>query len=356
MRGKLTLKANDYRKRLDRGEGKDLPFERVVECNIGNPQALGQKPITFVRQVLALMDYPELLADGKDLKGLFAGDAVERAKMLLTKIPGGTGAYSESQGALYVREAVARFIEQRDGYKCDPADLYLTDGASEAVKLALQVCIRDETDCILLPIPQYPLYSGSINLYDGSFEGYYLDEDGGSWALSQAELRASISKARLRGKCPRALVVINPGNPTGNTLSEANMREIAQVCREERLVLFADEVYQSNLYMAGKPFVSFRKVVCDLGYSKEDFELFSFHSISKGFFGECGRRGGYVECYGISDEAKGAIYKMIALGLCANVAGQVATSPGHVHVHAHVQTPPGRWPLHLDSQLGYNLA
>jgi len=103
------------------------------------------------------------------------------------------------------------------------------------------------------------------------------------------------------------------------------MREIVKVCAEEKLVLLADEVYQSNLYMAAKPFVSFRKVVRDLGYTPETFELFSFHSISKGFFGECGRRGGYVECFGIAAEAKAAIYKMIALGLCANVAGQVVT-------------------------------
>ena len=57
VRGKLTMKANEYRRALDRGEGAALPFDRVVECNIGNPQALGQKPVTFVRQVLALLDY-----------------------------------------------------------------------------------------------------------------------------------------------------------------------------------------------------------------------------------------------------------------------------------------------------------
>ena len=60
VRGKLTMKANQYRQALDRGEGKALPFDRVVECNIGNPQALGQKPVTFVRQVLALLDYPQV--------------------------------------------------------------------------------------------------------------------------------------------------------------------------------------------------------------------------------------------------------------------------------------------------------
>ena len=81
-------------------------------------------------------------------------------------------------------------------------------------------------------------------------------------------------------------------------------------------------MYQTNLYLEAKPFVSFRSVALELGFTRETFELFSFHSVSKGFLGECGRRGGYVECFGIAAEAKMAIYRMIALGLCANVAGQ----------------------------------
>ena len=145
--------------------------------------------------------------------------------------------------------------------------------------------------------------------------------------------------------------MINPGNPTGNTLSKRNLVDVVRVCAEEKLVLLADEVcrrppgrrrtrrayalgdeaqaqilpsqvYQTNLYLEAKPFVSFRSVALELGFTRETFELFSFHSVSKGFLGECGRRGGYVECFGIAAEAKMAIYRMIALGLCANVAGQ----------------------------------
>mmetsp|Transcript_22112 Transcript_22112/g.65195 ORF Transcript_22112/g.65195 Transcript_22112/m.65195 type:complete len:514 (+) Transcript_22112:66-1607(+) len=321
VRGKLTLKANAYRRQLEAGEGASLPFDRVVECNIGNPQALGQKPITFVRQVLALCDYPQLL-DEPGVHKLFPADVIQRARDILTNIPGGTGAYSESHGCLYVRKAIAKFIAERDGHPADPEDIYITDGASEAVKMCLQICLRGPDDAIFVPIPQYPLYSGSINLYGGHLQGYYLDEEGG-WALDTAEIRRSIREARSKGKEPRALVVINPGNPTGNTLSLANQQAIVRLCREERIILMADEVYQSNLYVQDKPFTSFKKVALDMGFTPADLEIFSLHSVSKGFMGECGRRGGYVECFGITDEAKMAIYRMIALGLCSNVAGQI---------------------------------
>lgn len=260
VRGKLTLKANDYRRRIEQGEGHDLPFDRVVECNIGNPQGLGQKPVTFVRQVLAAMDYPPLI-DHPAARQIFPADVLDRARLLLDKIPGGTGAYSESQGARYVRQSIAEFIERRDGYAADPDKIYLTDGASEAVKMALQVCLRGPDDAILVPIPQYPLYSGSINLFDGTLVGYYLDESEG-WALDPAEVRRALAEARTAGKCPRALVVINPGNPTGNTLSEANQLALVKLCHEERIVLIADEVYQANLYTQNKPFNSFRKARC----------------------------------------------------------------------------------------------
>ncbi|KAJ1622208.1 alanine aminotransferase 2 [Pavlovales sp. CCMP2436] len=321
VRGKLTQKANEYKQLIAKGQGGHLPFAKVVECNIGNPQALGQKPLTFVRQVLALMDYPELL-DRPEAAALFPADVLVRARTLLENLPGGLGAYSESAGALYVREAAARFITERDGHPTSCSEIFLTDGASEAVKIALQLAIRDENDAILVPIPQYPLYSGSINLFGGSLVGYYLDEQQ-NWALSAKEVQRALEAARKAGKCVRALVVINPGNPTGNTLSLEDQVEIARLCAREHIVLLADEVYQANLYCQEKPFISFKKVVCDLGEEVTELELFSFHSVSKGFLGECGRRGGYVECHNIPAEAKGAMYKLIALGLCANVTGQV---------------------------------
>jgi len=241
VRGKLTLKANAYREQLAAGKGAGLPFTKVVECNIGNPQALGQRPLTFVRQVLSLLDYPPLV-DHPDARALFPEDVRQRARELLAGIPGGVGAYSESQGALYVRQACARFIAARDGHAADPADIFLTDGASEAVKMCLQVCLRHAHDAILVPIPQYPLYSGSINLFGGQLCGYFLDEEHG-WALTASEVQRALDDARAGGKCVRALVVINPGNPTGNTLALSDQQAIVELCARENIVLLADEVY-----------------------------------------------------------------------------------------------------------------
>lgn len=147
-------------------DGFEFPFKKVVFANIGNPQGIGQKPITFVRQVLALLDYPELL-EQEAVSTLFPADVISRAKELLSEIPGGTGAYSESQGLLAVRKRIADFIERRDGVPSSPEQIFLTDGASPAVQMALQLCIKDPKDAIMVPVPQYPLYQGSVNLFEG---------------------------------------------------------------------------------------------------------------------------------------------------------------------------------------------
>ena len=171
VRGPHTLKAIRYDKLLKEGAKACgdfvFPFDKVIFCNIGNPQGIGQKPITFVRQVLSLLDYPAML-DSPEAPKIFPADVLRRARQLLAEVPGGTGAYSESQGLLSVRCRVAEFIKHRDGgVLCSPDNIYLTDGASPAVQMALQLCIKEKTDAIMVPIPQYPLYQGSINLFEG---------------------------------------------------------------------------------------------------------------------------------------------------------------------------------------------
>jgi glutamate--glyoxylate aminotransferase len=92
--------------------------------------------------------------------------------------------------------------------------VFLTDGASVAVRMCLNALIRDGHDGILVPIPQYPLYSASIKLYGGSLVPYLLDEDKG-WGMNVQELMRSVAKAKAEGIQTRGLVFINPGNPTG---------------------------------------------------------------------------------------------------------------------------------------------
>lgn len=109
-------------------------------------------------------------------------------------------------------------------------------------------------------------------------------------------------------------------------LSEDNQREIVEFCKKEGLVLLADEVYQDNIIAEDKKFNSFRKIIRSMGYGKDELILVSFHSVSKGYYGECGKRGGYMEANGFEPEVKEQIYKMASINLCANVPGQILTS------------------------------
>ncbi|KAL7100315.1 hypothetical protein ACP275_09G139000 [Erythranthe tilingii] len=301
------------------------PFDEILYCNIGNPQSLGQQPITFFREVLALCDHPAIL-DKSETQGLFSADSIERAFQILDQIPGrATGAYSHSQGIKGLRDAICAGIEARDGFPADPNDIFLTDGASPAVHMMMQLLIRSKNDGILCPIPQYPLYSASIALHGGTLVPYYLDEATG-WGMEISELKNQLETAKSKGIHVRALVVINPGNPTGQVLAENNQQQIVDFCKKEGLVLLADEVYQENIYVPDKQFHSFKKVARSMGYGEKDISLVSFQSVSKGYYGECGKRGGYMEITGFSPEIREQIYKVASVNLCSNISGQILAS------------------------------
>ncbi|XP_073020061.1 glutamate--glyoxylate aminotransferase 2 [Primulina eburnea] len=312
VRGELYLRASELQK-----EGK-----KIIFTNVGNPHALGQKPLTFPRQVVALCQAPFLL-DDPNVGLLFPADAIARAKHYLSMTSGGLGAYSDSRGLPGVRKEVAEFIERRDGYQSDPELIFLTDGASKGVMQILNAIIRGPVDGILVPVPQYPLYSATISLLGGSLVPYYLEESA-NWGLDIVNLNQSIAKARSQGITVRAMVIINPGNPTGQCLSAANLREVLKFCYQNNLVLIGDEVYQQNVYQDERPFISARKVLMDMGppMSKE-IELVSFHTVSKGYFGECGQRGGYFEMTNISPKTVEEIYKVSSISLSPTVPGQI---------------------------------
>jgi glutamate--glyoxylate aminotransferase len=299
-------------------EGKE-----VIYTNVGNPQALGQQPLTFNRQVMALLMAPFLL-DNPKARSLFPADVIQRAKTYLANIKGGLGAYSDSRGNPYIRQEIANFIQAQSGIPCHIDNIFISNGASECARMVLYAMIRRPTDGILVPIPQYPLYSASIALYGGELVPYYLDEDNG-WSLDMAELQRSIDVARMEGITCRALVFINPGNPTGQCLTEENIRDLIQFCYNNHMVLCADEVYQENIYNPSRPFISARKV---LGKMPEPYhsnlELVSFHTVSKGAYGECGLRGGYMELHNFDQDVVDELYKVASINLSPNVPGQVA--------------------------------
>lgn len=311
VRGKIVLRAQELEEK-----GK-----KIIYCNIGNPQALKQKPLTYIRQVLSLLEYPELIKNPEAQK-LFPKDLIERAKFILEKNPTGTGAYTQSAGITFIRQAIADFIQNRDGIPADKDKIILTDGASKGVQSVLTVLFKNPNDGIMIPIPQYPLYSATLTLYGGQQIGYYLDENN-SWQLNEKVLTESIENAKKKGINPVGIAVINPGNPTGAVLSEDNIKMILNFAKKYNLSVLADEVYQENVYLKGIKFISFAKVLHDM--SDKDITLFSFHSVSKGFLGECGHRGGYFEIRNIPEDVFEQIIKLQSVSLCSNVDGQIVT-------------------------------
>ena len=279
VRGPIVARAAELEK-----QGRE-----IIYCNIGNPQSLGQRPLTWNRQILALCEYPALM---ELAPGAFPPDVIEAARAVLAGTKFGLGAYSESRGVRFIREAVAEFILERDHIGVDPDAIFLTDGASKGVQTALRLLISGPGDGIMIPIPQYPLYSATITLYEGRMVPYYLDEANG-WKLSRPMLEAALAQAKAEGTHVKAICVINPGNPTGAVLDEANIEMIIDFAKVHGLTILADEVYQENIYLPADEFVSFAKVLHQS--EATDVSLFSFHSCSKGFLGECGVRGGYFE-------------------------------------------------------------
>jgi aspartate/methionine/tyrosine aminotransferase len=310
VRGPIVARATE----LERAGRK------ILYCNIGNPQALGQKPLSYVRQVLALCEYPELMKG--PAASAFPADVVEAAARIIEGTKHGLGAYSESKGVRAIREAIARFISERDGIPSDADSIFLSDGASKSVEMALRILISGPSDGIMLPIPQYPLYDATITLFGGRKVPYYLDEDDG-WHLSRELLDTAFLDAVRKGIKVKAICVLNPGNPTGSVLDHENISMIIDFARSHDLSIITDEVYQEDVYFTDFRFYSFAKVMAEKGVS--DVSLFSLHSISKGFIGECGHRGGYMEIRNVPGEVLDQITKLQSLSLCSNLPGQVVT-------------------------------
>ncbi|XP_054355326.1 alanine aminotransferase 1 isoform X2 [Pongo pygmaeus] len=235
------------------------------------------------------------------------------------------GAYSASSGIQLIREDVARYIERRDGgIPADPNNVFLSTGASDAIVTVLKLLVAGEgytRTGVLIPIPQYPLYSATLAELGAVQVDYYLDEER-AWALDVAELHRALCQARDHCR-PRALCVINPGNPTGQVQTRECIEAVIRFAFEERLFLLADEVYQDNVYAAGSQFHSFKKVLMEMGppYAGQQ-ELASFHSTSKGYMGECGFRGGYVEVVNMDAAVQQQMLKLMSVRLCPPVPGQ----------------------------------
>ena len=259
----------------------------------------------------------DLLNNDKLVNEIYNSDVIERAKLYQNM-----GSYTHSKGFSHVRKTIAKYIENRDklvANSIDPETIFLGNGASSLVTQMMQLLIRNDNDGIMIPIPQYPLYSALLELYNGKQVSYYLDENK-SWGFDIAQLEQAMEDANKKNIDVRGIVVINPGNPTGQVLNRDNMEEIIEFAAKHNIVILADEVYQENIYDT-TPFISFRKLINESKYKKK-LQLASFHSVSKGFLGECGIRGGYMELYNIDKQVQEEIYKLSSISLCSNSIGQ----------------------------------
>eukprot|EP00092_Neocalanus_flemingeri_P019799 GFUD01021443.1.p1 GENE.GFUD01021443.1~~GFUD01021443.1.p1 ORF type:complete len:501 (-),score=161.84 GFUD01021443.1:155-1657(-) len=318
VRGPLVIRATAIEKELQDGVKK--PFDCVIKANIGDAHAMGNKPITFIRQVLALITHPPLLDTDQ-----FPEDAKSRARAILAGCKGGSvGSYSDSPGLEVIRRHVAEYIMERDGgLESDWRNIILCAGASEGIRGCLKLLTGPGTGKrpgVMIPIPQYPLYSASLAEYNMDQVGYYLDE-ARDWALALEALERSYQAAKETSDI-KAIVVINPGNPTGQVLTRENLEAVIQFAAEKKLFVFADEVYQQNVYAEGSAFHSFKKVMMEMGAPYNGLEVASFMTCSKGYMGECGIRGGYAEVVNMDPEVMAMLQKSISAKLCPTVIGQ----------------------------------
>ncbi|XP_026884088.2 alanine aminotransferase 2 [Electrophorus electricus] len=321
VRGPIVIKAGEIERYLQ--EGGKKPFTEVIKANIGDAHAMGQQPITFLRQVVALCTFPELLDSPS-----FPKDAKWRARRILQSCGGQSiGSYSASKGVDCIRQDIAAYIEQRDqGVPANWENIFLTTGASDGIVSILRLLVSGQAHArtgVMIPIPQYPLYSAAIAEMDAVQVNYYLDEDN-CWALDVHELHRAYQTAKEHCQ-PRVLCIINPGNPTGQVQSKKCIKDVLHFAYEENLFVMADEVYQDNVYAPDCQFHSFKKVLYEMGPEYfNSVELASFHSSSKGYTGECGFRGGFMEIVNLDPEVKSQLVKMLSVRLCPPVTGQAA--------------------------------
>lgn len=316
VRGPIVARALEIENDLKQNP-ESYNFSEVIKCNIGDCHATGQTPMTFIRQVVAGITFPEISSQ-------FPSDIQNRINYLRDGCGGrSVGAYSNSAGLAVIKQHVADYINERDGSSsCSPDDIFLTDGASGGIVQVLKMMPAGTG--VMVPTPQYPLYSATISELKLERVNYYLNEET-NWSLEQSELERAFKEATEKnGQQPKVLCIINPGNPTGNVLSKSNIEGIIKFGYEHNMLVLSDEVYQDNVYDENCEFFSFRSVVESLGEPYKSKLMFaSFHSTSKGYMGECGFRSGYMELNNWCPDVRSELNKLQSTRLCPPVTGQV---------------------------------
>ena len=241
---------------------------------------------------------------------VFGFDAPEEIQQDIIRNLPGAAAYSDSKGIFAARKAVMHYTQQQgiEGVLLD--DIYLGNGASELIVMATNGLLNNG-DELLLPAPDYPLWTAAVSLSGGTPVHYMCDEANG-WMPDLDDIRAKITPHT------KGIVVINPNNPTGALYSDALLQGIVDLARQHGLVIFADEVYDKVLY-DGHHHTA-------LASLSTDVLTLTFNSLSKSYR-SCGYRAGWMVVSGDKKPAQDYIEGLNMLSsmrLCANVPGQSA--------------------------------
>ena len=228
---------------------------------------------------------------------------------MIRNLPESSG-YSDSKGVFSARKAIMHYTQQKKIAGVTIDDIYLGNGASELIVMAMQALLNPG-DEVLVPSPDYPLWTAAATLGSGAPRHYLCDEKAG-WLPDIDDIRKKISPAT------RAIVVINPNNPTGALYPDEVLLEIIELARVHQLIVFADEIYDKVLY-DGNTHTSIASLA-------DDVLFVTFNGLSKNYR-SCGFRAGWMVVSGQKQHATDYIEGLNILAsmrLCANVPGQYA--------------------------------
>ena len=259
---------------------------------------------------------------------------------VIRNLPNSSG-YSDSKGLFPARKAIMHYAQQKKIAGVGLEDIYIGNGASELIVMSMQGLLNTG-DEVLVPAPDYPLWTAAVTLGGGTPRHYLCDEQSG-WLPDLADIRSKITPHT------RAIVVINPNNPTGALYPVALLREIIKIARQHQLIVFADEIYDKMLY-DGATHTSMASLA-------DDILFVTFNGLSKNYRA-CGYRAGWIIVSGEKKHAQDYIDGLTILAsmrLCSNVPGQFAiqTALGGYQSINDLVAPSGR--LCKQRDLAYKL-
>jgi alanine-synthesizing transaminase len=238
--------------------------------------------------------------------------------------------YSDSKGLFAARKAIMHYCQEKKIAGVGIDDIYIGNGVSELIVMAMQALLNNG-DEVLVPAPDYPLWTAAVSLSGGT-PRHYLCDEGAGWLPDLADIRGKI------GPSTRAIVLINPNNPTGALYPDDLLREVIEIARQHQLIVFADEIYDKVLY-DGVTHTSVASLADDLLF-------ITFNGLSKNYRA-CGYRAGWMIVSGEKRHARDYIEgldMLASMRLCSNVPGQYAiqTALGGYQSIIELVAPEGR--------------